>query len=223
VELYKNYGCTLQISGSDQWGNIISGIELGRRMKGLELYGLTAPLITKSDGSKMGKSVSGAVWLSADRLSPYDYYQFWRNAADADVGKMLATFTEIPMDEVRRLAALQGAEINEAKKILAHAATAMCHGAAAADAAAATAQQVFEQGTAGGDLPVVAAAVGAALVDVMVQAGLAESKSEARRLIKGKGVRLNDAVVEDEAARVGAVGEYKLSVGKKKHAVIVVG
>ena len=221
-ELYRRYGCTLQLSGADQWGNIVSGVELARRSKGWELYGLTAPLITKADGSKMGKSVSGAVWLSADKLPPYDYYQFWRNTADADVAKMLATFTEIPMDEVRRLSALQGAEINEAKKILAFESTKLCHGDVAATEAAETARQTFEQGALGGDLPTIQAAVGASIVDLLVQSGLAESKGEAKRLIKGGGVRLNDEKVTDEAAKITAAGEAKLSAGKKKHAVIKV-
>lgn len=226
VELHGRYGCTLQMGGSDQWGNIISGVELGRRMKGLEFYGLTTPLITKADGSKMGKSLSGAVWLSADKLPPYDYYQFWRNTSDADVGKMLALFTELPMDEVRRLAVLQGAEINEAKKILAFEATKLCHGEQAAHAAAETAQTVFESGGLGGDLPVVQTSVGAAIVDLLVEAGMAASKGEAKRLIAGGGVRLNDEKVSDEQAKLHAgdvaSGEAKLSAGKKKHAIITI-
>ena len=224
VELHKRHDCTLQMGGSDQWGNIVSGVELGRRMKGLEFFGLTTPLITKADGSKMGKSVAGAVWLSADKLAPYDYYQFWRNTADADVAKMLATFTEIPMAEVRRLAALGGADINEAKKILAFEATKLCHGEAAATAAAETARATFEQGALGGDLPVINAVTGAAIVDLLVESGMAASKGEAKRLIAGGGVRLNDEKVSDENARLSAddihSGEAKLSAGKKKHAII---
>jgi tyrosyl-tRNA synthetase len=226
VELHAKYGCTLQLSGADQWGNIISGIELGRRMRGYELFGLTAPLITKADGSKMGKSVSGAVWLTAEKFSPYEYYQFWRNTADADVAKMLALFTELPMTEVKKLSALAGSEINEAKKILALEATTLCHGRAAAEAAAETARATFEQGALGGDLPTIKASVGAAIVDLLVDAGLAASKGEAKRLIAGGGVRLNDAKVSDETAKLAANditnGEAKLSAGKKKHAVVKV-
>lgn len=222
VKLHDRYGCDLQMGGSDQWGNIISGVELGRRMKGLEFFGLTTPLITKADGSKMGKSLSGAVWLSADRLSPYDYYQFWRNAADADVEKMLSLFTELPMDEVRRLAALQGAEINEAKKILAFEATKMCHGEDAARSAEETARNTFEQGALGDDLPIVRSSVGAAIVDLLVEAGFAASKGEAKRLIAGGGVRLNDEKVTDEKAVLAAGDEQKLSAGKKKHAIVTI-
>ncbi len=220
LELYQKHQCILQMSGSDQWGNIINGVELGRRKAGVELFGLTTPLLTKSDGTKMGKTASGAVWLSAEMMSPYDYYQFWRNTADADVGRMLAVFTELPMDEVRRLEKLQGAEINEAKKILAFEATKLCHGESAAHAAVETAVATFESGGLGGDLPVVVGNMGAAIVDLLVEAGLADSKGEAKRLIKGGGVRLNDAVVTDESAKLTVAGESKLSVGKKKHAVI---
>ncbi len=194
VELHKQYGCTLQMGGSDQWGNIISGVELGRRMKGLEFFGLTTPLITKSDGSKMGKSLSGAIWLSADKLPPYDYYQFWRNTSDADVGKMLSLFTELPMDEVQRLSALKGAEINEAKKILAFEATKMCHGENAARSAEETARNTFEQGALGDDLPIVRSSIGTAMVDLLVEAGFGHI----------------------------ANGEAKLSAGKKKHAIITI-
>jgi len=226
VELHRLHGCTLQMGGSDQWGNIVSGVELGRRMKGLEFFGLTTPLVTKADGSKMGKSVSGAVWLSADKLSPYDYYQFWRNTADADVARMLATFTELPMPEVRRLGALGGAEINEAKKVLAFEATRLCHGENAAAAAAETARVTFESGVLGGDLPTVTTTAGTTIVDLLVQSGLAESKGEAKRLIAGGGVRLNDEKVSDEGAKLLAEnlsnGEAKLSAGKKKHAIIKV-
>jgi len=224
VELHRLHGCTLQMGGSDQWGNIVSGVELGRRMKGLEFFGLTTPLVTKADGSKMGKSVSGAVWLSADKLSPYDYYQFWRNTADADVARMLATFTELPMGEVRRLSALDGAEINEAKKVLAFEATKLCHGETAAAAAAETARATFESGALGSDLPTITATAGTAIVELLVQSGLADSKGEAKRLITGGGVRLNDEKVSDESAKLLAEnlfnGEAKLSAGKKKHAII---
>jgi len=224
VELHRLHGCTLQMGGSDQWGNIVSGVELGRRMKGLEFFGLTTPLVTKADGSKMGKSVSGAVWLSADKLSPYDYYQFWRNTADADVARMLATFTELQMDDVRRLGTLGGAEINEAKKVLAFEATKLCHGETAAAAAAETARATFESGALGGDLPTVTVMAGTAIIDLLVQSGLADSKGEAKRLIAGGGVRLNDEKVSNEGTKLLAEnlsnGEAKLSVGKKKHAII---
>jgi tyrosyl-tRNA synthetase len=232
VVLREKYGCTLQISGADQWGNIISGVELGRRMKGMELFGLTAPLITKADGSKMGKSVSGAMWLSADRLSAYDYYQFWRNTADADVEKMLSLFTELPMDEVRRLGALAGAEINEAKKVLAFEATKLCHGEAAAQHAADTAQQTFEQGGLGEGLPELIIfddqfSVGKSVVDLLVESKLAESKGEAKRLINGGGVKINDVVVKDENHKInktdlGLHAVIKLSVGKKRNVQIKV-
>jgi len=225
VELREKYDCTLQMSGADQWGNIISGVELGRRMKGMELFGLTAPLITKADGSKMGKSVSGAVWLSADRLSPYDYYQFWRNTADADVAKMLATFTEIPMDEVRRLSALGGAEINEAKKVLAFEATKLCHGEAAAITAAETARMTFESGALGEDLPTLTIGFKTTIAEMLVMSGFATSKGEAKRLIAGGGVRVNDKKVLDENETLNPAtamdGGVKLSVGKKKHASII--
>ncbi|HCM83964.1 MAG TPA: tyrosine--tRNA ligase [Rhodospirillaceae bacterium] len=237
VELKRRYDCTLQMGGSDQWGNIVNGTELWRRINAIgtakigeqrigEIFGLTTPLITKSDGSKMGKSLSGAIWLSADKLSPYDYYQFWRNTNDADVGKMLSLFTELPMDEVRRLSVLKGAEINEAKKILAFEATKMCHGEDAARSAIETARNTFEHGALGDDLPIVRSSIGTAIVDLLVEAGFAASKGEAKRLIAGGGVKLNDEKVTDESAKLGAgdvaSGEAKLSAGKKKHAIVTI-
>lgn len=230
VELYRRSGCRLQLGGSDQWGNIVSGVELGRRVEGAELFGLTMPLITTAGGAKMGKTAKGAVWLSEELLSSYDYWQFWRNTADADVGRFLRLFTELPMDEVRRLEALEGAELNEAKKVLANEATSLLHGADAARAAEDTARRTFEEGTAGQDLPTieVAASVleaGLPLVDIFVQTGLCASKGEARRLIRQDGARLNDEKVSDEAAiattaDLNAEGVIKLSAGRKRHALL---
>lgn len=230
VELYRRNGCRLQLGGSDQWGNIVSGVELGRRVANAELFGLTMPLITTASGAKMGKTAQGAVWLSEDLLSSYDYWQFWRNTADADVGRFLRLFTELPMDEVRRLEALEGAELNDAKKILANAATALLHGEEAARAAEETARRTFEEGTAGADLPTVevaadALAAGIGVVDLFVQTGLSASKGEARRLIRQGGARLNDAKVGDETATattadVNAEGVIKLSAGRKRHALV---
>lgn len=227
VKLHDDYGCTLQMSGSDQWGNVVSGIELGRRMKGQELFGLTTPLLTNADGSKMGKTAGGAIWVSADHLPPYDYYQFWRNTADADVAQRLAVFTELPMDEVKKLSALKGSEINEAKKILAFEATKLCHGEAVAHAAAETARQTFEEGTTEG-LERVVAFVGDVIVDILVTNSFAESKSKAKSLIKGGGVKINDVVVTDEQRKISeddfriAGGTFKLSAGKKRHILIEV-
>ncbi len=226
-ELYNRHGCILQLGGSDQWGNIVNGVELCRRKDGAEVFGLTTPLLTTASGKKMGKTESGAVWLNADMFSPYDYWQYWRNAEDADVATLLARFTTLPMDEVRRLASLQGAEINEAKKILATEATALLHGREAAESAAATAQRTFEQGGLGGDLPTVDLAAGelanAAIIDQFIAAGLCASKGEARRHIKAGALKLNDEPVRAERnlspddVRDGSV---KLSIGKKKHAII---
>ncbi|WPB83014.1 tyrosine--tRNA ligase [Sediminicoccus rosea] len=224
VELRRRHGVTLQLGGSDQWGNIVMGADLVRRMDQQDAFGITAPLITTASGAKMGKTAAGAVWLNADRVSPYDYWQFWRNAEDADVGKFLALFTDMPMDEVRRLGALQGSEINEAKKILATEACALLHGRAAAEAAAETARLAFEQGTAAESLPSITHALPAAIADLMVAAGLAASKGEARRLVAQNGVRLNDAPVTDAALNVTASdlrdGAAKLSAGKKKHVLV---
>jgi tyrosyl-tRNA synthetase len=230
VELYRRYGCTLQTGGSDQWGNIVNGVELGRRVVQAELYGLTCPLLTTASGAKMGKTAAGAVWLNADRLAPYDYYQYWRNTEDADVGRFLRLFTELPLAEIAKLEALQGAEINEAKKVLALAATGLAHGEAAAAAAAETARRTFEEGAASEGLPTVEMpraqlAGGIAVVELLRLAGLAPSNGEARRLIRGGGAKLNDVAIEDEKAVVDLSacdreGVLKLTAGKKRHALI---
>lgn len=227
LELHRRHGAVLQMGGSDQWGNIVMGAELIRRMAGGQAHVLTTPLLTTASGAKMGKTAAGAVWLNPDRLSPYDYWQFWRNTEDADVGRFLALFTEVPMDEVRRLGALAGAEVNEAKKVLATEATALLHGRAAAEAAAETARSTFEQGAAAGSLPSITAALPAPFVDLAVAAGLAASKGEARRLIAQAGLRLNDAVVGDVALVVTQAdlrdGAAKLSAGRKRHVLVRAG
>ena len=230
LELNRRYDCTLQMGGSDQWGNIVNGVELARRVDAVTCFGLTTPLVTTADGAKMGKTAQGAVWLNQDMLSGYDYWQFWRNTADADVGLFLKLFTELPLDEIARLEALAGEEINEAKKQLANAATALAHGTAAAVAAAETARQTFEQGALGQDLPSIALPrheldAGIAAFALLQRAGLCKSNGEARRLIKGGGARLNDAVIDDEQQIVTANdtntdGSIKLSAGKKRHAVV---
>ena len=230
VELARRYDCTLQLGGSDQWGNIVNGVELGRRVEQRELFGLTSPLITTGSGAKMGKTAQGAIWLNADRLGAYDYWQFWRNTEDGDVGRFLRLFSELPLDEIARLEVLEGAEINEAKKVLATAATAMLHGKDAADAAAETARQTFEQGKLGDDLPVKEVPAsdlesGIPAFDLFRRAGLAASGGEARRLIKGGGARVNDTQVKDENASIGAGdvnadGAIKLSAGKKRHVLV---
>ena len=229
VELQRRYGCVLQLGGSDQWGNIVNGIELARRLERGPLYGITTPLITTASGGKMGKTEKGAVWLNADALSPYDYWQFWRNTEDADVGRFLRLFTILPLAEIIRLEALQGQELNEAKKILATRATALCHGEAAAAEAAETARQTFVQGAAAEHLPAVPVAAarlaaGVPVIELIVQAGFAASNGEARRLIRGGGIRLNDAVVREESRLVAAAdlqdGAAKLSAGKKRHALV---
>ena len=230
VELHKRYGTILQMGGSDQWGNIINGVELGRKAHRQELFALTAPLLTTPDGKKMGKTENGAVWLNAEMLSPYDYYQYWRNVDDALVSTLLRRFTILPINEIEKLEALEGAEVNEAKKVLAFEATKLCHGEQAATDAAATAQKTFEQGTVGDDLPSIeidaaALAGGIAIVDLFVDTGLAASKGEARRLVKGGGAKINDNKIEDEAqsasdADLTAEGYIKLSAGKKKHALV---
>ncbi len=227
MELSRRDNCVLQIGGSDQWGNIVNGVELGRRVDGTALYGLTSPLIMTSAGEKMGKTAGGAVWLNSDRLSPYEYFQFWRNTADADVGRFLRLFTELPLDEIAKLEALQDAEINEAKKILAHEATKLCHGEAAALEAGETAKATFEDGTQGTALPTVDIAkadlaAGIPAFEAMVKAGLANSNGEARRLIRGGGGRVNDVVISDESqtistADINADGAIKFSAGKKRH------
>ena len=225
LELYRLYGVTLQMGGSDQWGNIVMGADLVRRMEGAEAFGLTTPLLTTASGAKMGKTAAGAVWLNPDRLSPYDYWQYWRNVEDADVGRFLALFTDLPMDEVRRLSALRGAEINEAKKILATEATALLHGRAAAEQAAETARRTFEEGGAAETLPSITAALPATVVDLLAAAKLVASKGEARRLIAQSGVRLNDAPVTDPQQTVTAAdlregGAAKLSLGRKRHVLV---
>ena len=229
VELNKRYGCIAQMGGSDQWGNIVTGIDLGRRMGTPQLYALTSPLLTTASGQKMGKTHSGAVWLEADMCSPWDYWQFWRNAEDADVARFLKLFTFLPMNEIARLAALGGAEINEAKKVLANEATALVHGREAAEQAAETARKTFEEGVAADTLPTVEISAaemdaGVGVLTAFVQAGLVASTGEARRQIKGGGLRVNDAPVADERGVLRAAdlrdGAIKLSLGKKKHVLL---
>jgi tyrosyl-tRNA synthetase len=223
--LNQTMGVRLQMGGSDQWGNIINGVELARRMDGEEVYGLTTPLITKADGSKMGKSVSGAVWLNEAQLPNYDYWQFWRNVDDRDVGKFLRLFTDVPVDEIARLEALGGSEINQAKIILANEATAMCRGTDAARDAESTARNLFEQGDAGGDLPQFTVSGGSvAIVDALVGIGFAASKGEARRLISGGGARIDGVVVADETLEIQASdAQIRISAGKKKHGILQFG
>ncbi len=230
LELARRHDCRLQMGGSDQWGNIVNGVELGRRVEDRELFGMTTPLITLASGAKMGKTAAGAVWLNEEKLPAYDYWQFWRNTEDADVGRFLRLFTDLPLDEIARLEKLQGAEINQAKIILANEATRMCHGDAAAAAAAATAQKTFVDGGLGGDLPSIdlpkaELQAGIAAFDLLRRAGLAASNGEARRLIKGAGARLNDETIADENRKVTLAdlnpdGVIKLSSGKKRHAVV---
>ena len=224
LELNRRHGICLQMGGRDQWGNIIMGADLIRRVDQKEAFGLTTPLITTASGAKMGKTAQGAVWLDAAKVSPYDYWQFWRNTEDADVARFLGLFTDLPMTEVARLAALQGAEINDAKKTLATEATALLHGRAAAEAAAETARRTFEEGVTAATLPTHLAALPANIVDLLAEAKLVASKGEARRLIQQNGVRLNDAPVADVAAQVKAAdlrdGAAKLSLGKKKHLLV---
>ncbi len=226
VELNKRYDCILQMGGSDQWGNILQGVELGRRVREQELFGLTTPLITTASGAKMGKTASGAVWLNAKRLAPYGYWQFWRNTEDADVGRFLRMFTDLRLAEITRLDALQGAEINEAKKILATEATRLCHGDAAAREAMGTAAAAFT-GMAAHGLPTLTLDPGAPMpmLEVLVSLGMATSKSEARRLIEQGGVKLNDQPVESATATIGGTdldqtGTARLAVGKKRHGLI---
>ena len=225
VELYKRYGCRLQSSGSDQWGNVVSGIDLGHRLANVQLYGLTTPLITTASGAKMGKTAAGAVWLNADRVSPYDYWQFWRNTEDGDVGRFLRLFTDMKLDEIARLEALQGSELNEAKKILATEATAILHGRANADKAAETARSTFEDGAMAAGLPTVTLKLPDGILNLAVAAGLAASNSEARKLIANNGLKLNDAAVSDpkltvDASALNSEGVLKLSSGKKKHVLV---
>jgi tyrosyl-tRNA synthetase len=230
VELYRRYGCVLQMGGSDQWGNIINGIDLGRRLHNAQLFALTSPLITTSSGAKMGKTAAGAVWLNADLVSPYEYWQYWRNTEDADVERFLKLFTVLPPDEIARLAALRDQEINEAKKVLATEATALVHGRAAADEAAATARTTFEEGGLGASLPTVEVprgelAAGLGVLAAFVKAGLAGSNGEVRRAIANNAIMVNDVRVTSDKATVGeadvtADGVVKLSLGRKRHVLL---
>jgi len=219
LELSRRQSCRLQLGGSDQWGNIVQGIELARRVEGTQLYGLTSPLMTTADGAKMGKTASGAVWLNADQLPPYDYWQFWRNAHDQDVGRFLRLFTDLPLAEIARLEALEGSEINTAKKILADEATALAHGKEAAEAAGETARKTFEEGSAGESLPTLRIDAPLLLSDALVRLGLVASKNEARRLIQQGGARVDGEKAEsDVTVRPGP--EVRISAGKKKHGVV---
>ncbi|MBG1231902.1 tyrosine--tRNA ligase [Aestuariivirga litoralis] len=227
VELARRHGCNLQMGGSDQWGNIINGIDLGRRMGTHQLYAVTSPLITLASGAKMGKTASGAVWLNADMRSPYEYWQFWRNTEDADVGRFLKLFTTLSMSEIAKLEALGGAEINEAKKALANAATALIHGAGAAELAAETARKTFEEGGAAEGLPTVETdlAGGLGILQALVLAGLASSNGDAKRNIQGGAIKVNDVAVSNDklvldASALNADGAIKLSMGKKKHVLL---
>jgi tyrosyl-tRNA synthetase len=218
LELSRRYGLRLQLGGSDQWGNIVNGIELARRIEGTEVFGVTTPLITNPDGSKMGKTAQGAVWLNEEQLSAYDYWQFWRNADDGNVGKFLRLFTDLPLDEVERLERLAGAQINEAKIVLATEATAMLHGRGAADAAAQTARTTFEQGGLGDDLPTLSTGEGVSVAHALTAIGFTPSNKEAKRKIAEGAVRLNDEVVNDPGL---VVTKGKLSLGKKRHGLLV--
>jgi tyrosyl-tRNA synthetase len=230
VELHRRYGCVLQMGGSDQWGNIVNGIDLGRRLHNAQLFALTSPLITTSSGAKMGKTAAGAVWLNADQVSPYDYWQYWRNTEDADVARFLKLFTVLPLDEIERLAALKGADINEAKKVLATAATALVHGETAAAEAAATARTTFEEGGLGSSLPTVEVPraelkAGIGVLAAFVKAGLAASNGEVRRAIANNAILVNDVRVTDDKATIGeadvtAEGVVKLSLGRKRHVLL---
>jgi tyrosyl-tRNA synthetase len=225
VELNKRYGCTLQMGGSDQWGNIVQGVELGRRVRDVQLFGLTSPLIATASGAKMGKTASGAVWLNPERLPPYDYWQFWRNTEDGDVGRFLRMFTELPIAEIARLEALAGAEINHAKEVLATEATRLCHGDAAGAEAAGTAARAFAGGAAEGLPTFMLEREAIPVIDVIVALGMAASKSDARRLIEQGGIKLNDRPVSGATARItaadlGSGGTARISVGKKRHGLI---
>jgi tyrosyl-tRNA synthetase len=230
LELSRRRACTLQMGGSDQWGNIVNGVELIRRVDGGEAFGLTSPLITLASGAKMGKTAAGAVWLNEEKLPAYDYWQFWRNVEDADVGRFMRLFTDLPESEIVRLEKLQGSEINAAKIVLANEATRMCRGTAAAEAAHATAQKTFVEGGLGADLPSIdmpkaELEAGIAAFELIRRAGLAASNGEARRLVKGAGARLNDETIADENRKISladrnAEGVIKLSSGKKRHVVV---
>ena len=232
VELYRRHDCVLQLGGSDQWGNIINGMELGRRTEQAELFGITTPLIATADGQKMGKSAAGAIWLNADMRAPYEFWQFWRNTMDADVGRFLRLFTELPLGEVARLEALDGSEINEAKKILANEVTTLCHGAEAAQMAEEAARKTFEEGALSTDLPTVTLTAeeigdGIALAQLFVRAGLSKSGKEAKRLVADGGAKLDDEAISDAWAVLGAddfaSGPRKLSAGKKRHVLVTLG
>ncbi|SFD72546.1 tyrosyl-tRNA synthetase [Sulfitobacter brevis] len=231
MELHRRYGCILQMGGSDQWGNIVNGIDLTRRVIDGEVYGLTSPLLTTSDGKKMGKSQSGAIWLNPDMLSPYEFWQFWRNTTDADVGRFLKLYTELPVDECDRLGALAGSEINEAKIRLANEVTGLLHGAEAAQTAEATSREVFERGGVGDDLPTLTLSAaelgdGISIVQLIVRAGLAGSGKEAKRLISENGARIDDAPLTDAGLMIDAAAlaaPIKLSAGKKRHALVQLG
>jgi tyrosyl-tRNA synthetase len=230
VELNRRYGCTLQMGGSDQWGNIVNGLDLSHRMGGPQLYALTTPLLTTASGAKMGKTASGAVWLNGDLFSPWDYWQYFRNTEDADVGRFLKIFTRLPLDEIARLAALGGTEINEAKKVLATEATAVVHGRAEAEKAAETARKTFEEGVAADSLPSITVdgselSAGIGLLNLLVRAGFAASNGEARRHVQGGAIRINDEAVADDrmvvkAGAMTADGHIKLSMGRKKHVLV---
>ncbi|NOX41467.1 MAG: tyrosine--tRNA ligase, partial [Alphaproteobacteria bacterium] len=229
MELNRRYGCRFQMGGSDQWGNIVNGIDLTRRVLDGEVFGLTSQLLTTSDGKKMGKSANGAVWLNAEMCAPYEFWQFWRNTTDADVGRFLKLYTELPVEECDRLGALEGAEINEAKVRLANEVTALAHGADAAKAAEATSREVFEKGGMGDDLPTTRLAAsdisgdGLSIVQALVKAGLASSGKEAKRLIADGGARMNDQIVSDSGFMISADAlgaTIKLSAGKKRHALL---
>jgi tyrosyl-tRNA synthetase len=230
VELSRRVGCRMQMGGSDQWGNIVNGVDLGRRMGTPQLFALTTPLLTTASGAKMGKTAQGAIWLNADQCSPYDFWQYWRNTEDADVARFLKLFTTLPLDEIEKLAALQGAEINEAKKALADAATALLHGADAARTAAETARRTFEEGAIAENLPTVEIPsaefeAGVGVLNAFVKAGLVASNGEARRQIKGGGLRVNDTVVSDEKMMLTqkdltTEGVIKLSFGRKRHVLL---
>jgi len=230
VELYRRYGCVLQMGGSDQWGNIVNGIDLGRRLHNAQFFALTAPLITTSSGAKMGKTAAGAVWLNADLVSPYEYWQYWRNTEDADVERFLKLFTVLPLGEIARLAALRGQDINEAKKVLATEATALVHGRAAAEEAAATARTTFEEGGLGANLPTVEVprgevSSGLGVLAAFVKAGLAASNGEVRRAIANNAILVNDVRVTSDKATIGeaditADGVVKLSLGRKRHVLL---
>ncbi len=222
LELSRRAGCRLQMGGSDQWGNIVNGVELARRMDGTEVFGATTPLITTADGGKMGKTMAGAVWLNEDQLSAYDYWQFWRNTDDRDVGRFLRLFTDLSLDEIARLEALEGAEINAAKVALANAATAMCRGEAAAEQAADTAHRTFAEGASGDALPSVTLSTATSLVDALLQLGFVQSKGEARRLIAGGGARVAGEKITDEATMLAVgTGPVRISAGKKHHGLIL--